>query len=300
MIVTITPTPSLDRTAHSDGITHSDDYHQLTDVYIAPAGGGMNISRVLYLAGQETLAIVPAPDVSQYMRMVGMFGIPCDNIDVPGPIPVHFKVHTPSGQLLEFRDPPMPLDVAQLTMLRDHAVTHAENASWVVLAGQLPSVANSAWFVDVMRAIRLYHPGTKIAVATAGQALSAVLRQVFTTKPDVIALDAEHISINQDVREVVATLIDAEVQHILLCKRRNHFELISGGTSFEATIDSKGTDRLPWIDTALAGLLLVDPDHDPAGALRHSLAYANSPLATQADHAPTPDSLMLNLVRMKA
>ncbi|MDU0477876.1 hypothetical protein QVA66_01330 [Staphylococcus chromogenes] len=301
MILCVTPAPALDRTAHADGDQRGVDTHQLRDIFVVPAGGGTNVAHLLSLAGQETMTVVPAPRISQYMRMVGMLGLPCDVVEVAGPIPVHFKVSFPNGAHLEFRDPPMPLDAAQLAILREHAVSHAERATWMVLAGELPAVANTGWFVDVMRATQLYHPHTKIAVATAGPALSAVLRQVFTTKPHVIALDKGNVDIDLSTEEIVATLVDAGVDHILLCEDRRHFQLYSSGTQMSAEFVADESDgRLPWIDAALAGLLLADPYQDPAAALRYALAYANSAGGTESGHVPTPDSLALAQVKMQS
>lgn len=299
MYLCITPAPALDRTASTANLESQDTAHALRDLMVLPAGGGMNVAHLLYLAGQDTTVVVPAPSVSHYVRVVNRLGIPCDIVEVPGPIPVHFKVRDDSGTDIEFRDLPMPLDAAQLAMLRDHAISLAENASWLVLAGELPQVANTAWFVDVMRATRLYHPSCKIAVATTGPALSAVLRQVFTTRPDVVVLDWQSICVSTTEEEVVDTLRDAGVEHVLVCESQQYFRMYTGNrvrtAEWAATAEH---NRLPWIDAALAGLLFADPYLDADNALKMALAYANCAGRAETTQLPTPDSVDMGSVRL--
>lgn len=299
MIVAVTPSPSLDRTATCASSFDSSGVRHLSNITIAPGGGGMNVAHVLYLAGNETEAVVPAPSISHYMRVAQTLGIPTFPVEVPGPVPLHFHIAFKDGQQVEYCDPAMPLDTAQLAMLREQIVAHAEHAEWVVLAGELPEAANTAWFVDVMRAIHLYHPTTKIAISTAGSALKAVLRQVYTIRPDLVVIDSSHVDADTTPDEVVSTLLDAELTHILFCHNDSHFTLHSKRRSWQARYTGEPrTSRLPWIDSALAGLLLGDLDDDPERALVLALAYANGSGHCENDFVPTPDTVRLDLVQI--
>ncbi|MEJ5927094.1 hypothetical protein WG915_00495 [Corynebacterium sp. H128] len=292
MILTVATTPELFRTSHLQSELSWTEVNKLTEVAIVPAGGGVNVAQALYCAGAETSVIAPAPEVSQFSRMLQLFGLPFDLVDVPGPVPVRYLIDAPDGQLLQFVDPPMRLNVAQLAMLRDLCVTQAETAEWVVLAGVLPDIADATWYVDIIRALRLYHRNTKIAVSTSNQALHAVLRQVYTTKPDFLVIDGTSVTERSSVDEWFTTLLDAEVPHILMCWDRGDFELFSRGRRYAGAYSgTPGKQWLPWIDAALAGALLKDVEKDPVAALTSALAYANAPIGDAQRAVPTPDVL---------
>lgn len=299
MIITVATTPELFRTSVLSAPVSWSDENNLSDVAVVPAGGGTNVAAALYCAGAETKLLVPAPEVSQFIRVLSLNGIPYDLVDVPGPIPVRYLIDAPDGRQLQFVDPPMDLKTTELAMLRDLCVAQAEHASWIVLAGVLPNVANAGWYVDVMRALRLYHQNVRIAVSTSGSAFGAALRQVYTTKPDLMVLDATEFSSDSERTDAVNTLIDADVPHILVCHQRTHFELHSRGTSLVADFEgTPGKQWLPWIDSALAGVLLADPDENPQKALVSALAWANAEIGDGVRAVPTPDMVHPELVRI--
>lgn len=299
MILTIATTPELFRTSNVSAPISWEQENYLTNVQVVPAGGGVNVGHILYCAGAETRALVPAPEVSQFIRMLNFLGLPHDIIDVPGPIPVRYLIDSPEQGQLQFVDPPMDLKASELAMLRDLCVAQAETASWVVLAGVLPDIAHAGWYVDVMRALRLYHPQVKIAVCTSGQPLAAVLRQVFTTKPDLLVLDSAEFADAAEKARAITTLHDADVAHFLVCETRTHFTLHSRGRTWDATFDgTPGKQWLPWIDAALAGALLGDIDGEPTEALTKAIAFANAPIGDAVRAVPTPDMLEVGLVQV--
>lgn len=299
MIITVATTPELFRTSTLSEPVSWSEVNELADISVVSAGGGTNVATALYCAGADTKVLVPAPEVSQFIRVLALQGLPYDIVDVPGPVPVRYLIDAPDGRQLQFVDPPMDLKPAELAMLRDLAIAQAEHAQWIVLAGTLPNVANAGWYVDVMRALRLYHPGVRVAVCTSGSAFGAVLRQVFTTKPDVIVVDATEFPSEQDCELAVSTLIDAGVPHILVCHQRTSFQLHSEGTTLSASFrDESGKQWLPWVDSALAGLLLVDPETDPQEALISALAWANAEIGDKVRSVPTPDVVRRDLVEL--
>ncbi|QMV85470.1 hypothetical protein HW450_01580 [Corynebacterium hindlerae] len=302
MILNVATTPELFRTSRLSEELSWEHTNALSEVAVVPAGGGVNVAQMLYCAGQDTRVLVPAPEVSQFIRMLSLQGLPYEIVDVPGPIPVRYLIDSPAGRQLQFVDPPMELKVSELAILRDMCVAAAETAEWVVLAGVLPDIAHASWYVDVMRALRLYHPGVKIAVSTSGQPLGAVLRQVYTTKPDVLVIDTAEFDSTEQRDTAISTLTDAAVPHILVCHSRTHFELFSGatGASYSAEfVGDPGKQWLPWQDAALAGLLLADVAADPQAALISALAYANAPIGDPARAVPTPDVLQPELVQVR-
>lgn len=299
MIITVASTPELFRTSRLEAPVSWTQENPLADVAVVPAGGGTNVATTLFCAGAETKVLVPAPEVSHFVRSLTLGGLPYELVDVPGPIPIRYLIDAPDGQQLQFVDPPMELKPAELAMLRDLCVAQAEHADWVVLAGVLPDVANASWYVDIMRALRLYHPTVKIAVSTSGAPFGAVLRQVYTTRPDVLVLNAAEFPDAEACSQAVATLIDADVPHILVCHQRTRFELHSRGFAMSAVYEAEpGKQWLPWIDSALAGLLLANPDTDPRNALISALAWANAEIGDGVRAVPTPDMIRPGLVRI--
>lgn len=299
MILNVCTTPELFRTSTMAEPLSWEGENQLGNISVVPAGGGTNVATGLFCAGMDTKVLVPAPEVSHFIRALSLHGLPYDIIDVPGPVPVRYLIDAPDGQLLQFVDPPMQLKTAELAMLRDLCIAQAEQASWVVLSGVLPDIANASWYVDVMRTLRLYHPQVRIAVSTSGQALGAVLRQVFTTKPDILVLSAAEFESAADCDTAVRTLVDAEVPHVLVCNDRTHFSFHSRGEAFAGTYSGEsGKQWLSWLDSALTGLLLADADEDPQGALVSALAWANAEIGDALRAVPTPDVVHPELVQL--
>lgn len=298
MILTVATTPELFRTSALQHDLSWESPNALVPQAIIPAGGGVNVAQNLFCAGKDVRVLVPAPEVSHFIRVLSLTGLPYDNIDVPGPIPVRYLIDAPDHRQLQFVDPPMDLKVPELAMLRDHIIAAAETASWVVLAGTLPNVAHASWYVDVMRTLRLYHPGVRIALSTTGQPLRAVLRQVFTTKPDLLVIDTAEFESHEQRDTAMCTLLDAHVPEILICHSRQHFQLHSNDSNvtgrFEAT---PGRHWLPWIDAALAGVLF-DDDATAEQKLISALAYANAEIGDVSRAVPTPDVLQRGSVRL--
>lgn len=299
MIITVATTPELFRTSTlTEPVSWSGD-NLLSDVSVVPAGGGTNVATALYCAGADTKVLVPAPEVSQFIRVLTLNGLPYELVDVPGPIPVRYLIDAPDGRQLQFVDPPMDLKASELAMLRDLCVAQAEHAEWVVLSGVLPNVANAGWYVDVMRALRLYHPNVSIAVSTSGSALGAVLRQVYTTKPDLLVLDAAEFPTAEDCDRAIATLVDAEVPSLIVCHQRTHFELHSSGKVLSGAYEGEsGKQWLPWIDAALAGALAANSNQEPEKILISALAWANAEIGDIMRAVPTPDVVRPELVRI--
>lgn len=297
MILTVATTPELFRTSRLLRPLSWSETNSLSDISVVPAGGGTNVANVLFCAGAETRVIVPAPEVSHYVRALSLNGLPYELVDVPGPIPVRYLIDAQGDQQLQFADPAMALKPSELAMLRDLCVAQAEDASWVVLAGVLPDIAHASWYVDIMRALRLYHPNVKVAVSTNGAALKAVIRQIYATKPDLILIDARDSTLPETSPDTVRTLIDADVSHVLVCHERRSFTLHSAGQTYQAHYGApSGKQWLPWLDAALAGALLDNLDNTPDNALISALAWANAEIGDPLHAVPTPDMVKRELV----
>ncbi|MDO4686173.1 MAG: PfkB family carbohydrate kinase [Corynebacterium sp.] len=310
MILTLTPVPSLDRTAASPEMLAPNTVCNLRDITTVPGGLGVNVAHTLYRAGRDALAVFPAPEISHYMRLMTVTGTPHRIIPVPGPIQMHFTLINPNGEATVLRDPPMPLDPTQLAMLRDLTVTLAENANWVLLAGPLPDIANSAWYVDVIRALKLYHPNVRIVVATESAALLALVRQLAVAAPHVLVLTVDDLEQftettldNASEQEIVAAgqeLIDLGVPELLVPCSRNHAILMNNDGAWAAEIQgAAGHQSIHWHESFLAGYLVAaEHDANPETRISSALAYSHAQGSEWDDFLPTPNLVQRDSVRV--
>lgn len=301
MILTLTPVPSLDRTATTTEALAPEKVYDLRDVSTVPGGVGVNVTHTLYRAGRDTMAIFPAPEISHYMRLMAVTGTPHRFVAVPGPIQMHYTLTDPAGAVTVLKDPPMPLDTTQLAMLRDLTVAQAEHASWVLLGGPLPDVATAAWYVDVIRALTLYHPTTRIAVATEGAALQALVRQLSVTHPDVLVVTHTDLATitGRNLQELhddallaaAAELVASGVPEVLVTAGRSRAILVNESEAWSAASDSPaGRQGIHWRESFLAGYLMAAADDNPAAQrLSCALAYAQAQGSEWDNFLPTPD-----------
>ncbi|MBV7293285.1 1-phosphofructokinase family hexose kinase [Corynebacterium sp. TAE3-ERU16] len=308
MILTVTPTPVLERSGAIDTPLTGGTVLRLGQVETFPAGCGVTVSRLAYLAGTRTLAIFPAPEISQYLRMIGLLGLPHDYIPVAGPIQTRFLVTDSTGEATQFLDPPMPLDPVQLAQLRDLAVTKAEDATWVVLGGPLPDVAPNGWYVEVIRALSLYHPDVRVAVATSGGPLRAVVRQLSAITPSLLALttgdiadllpDTDASTLESDLRSgdassvmrAIRNLLGAGVSEVLVSCPPDTAVVFSEGSGIVArSTSSSGSGPDRFRDVLLAGHLMGDGSGSREERLSGALAYATADAPLRDGALPTPD-----------
>ncbi|MCX7443906.1 1-phosphofructokinase family hexose kinase [Corynebacterium sp. P7003] len=309
MILTVTPTPVLERFGVIDGPLTGGEVLRLRGVDTCPGGCGVTVARLIYLAGHPVHAIFPAPEISQYLRMIGLLGIPHDHVPVAGPVQTRFLVADDSGRTTQFLDPAMPLDTAQLAQLRDLTVSRAEDAAWVVLGGPLPDVAPTAWYVEVIRALALYHPTVGTAVATSGAPLRAVIRQLSAITPSLLALTTTDIadmvpdcgirgverSLEDGgdlslVRDAVTPLLEAGVSEVLVSGAPGTAMCLTQGSTWIARSGAGSeTDAGRFRELLLAGYLMNHGSDDRMGRLSTALAYASAETTAGSGELPTPD-----------
>lgn len=308
MILTVTPTPVLERSGTIGAPLTGGTVLRLEQVDTFPSGSGVTVSRLAYLAGHRTRALFPAPEISQYLRMLALLGLPHDYVPVAGPIQTRFLVTDSTGQSTQFLDPAMPLDAAQLAQLRDLAVTEAEDATWVVLGGQLPDVAPNGWYVEVIRALSLYHPETRVAVATSGGPLRALLRQLSTITPYLLTLtagdiaelipDADASAIGTALRSgdtsavepAVRPLLEAGVSEVLVSCPPDTAVVFSGDGGVVARSTSpSGSGPERFRDVLLAGYLLDDTPGGREERLSAALGFVIADGSLPDGRLPTPD-----------
>ncbi|AGN19443.1 1-phosphofructokinase family hexose kinase [Corynebacterium glutamicum] len=319
MILTVTASPYLLSTNELDGTIEIGEANKIRQVSTVAGGFGTGVAATLFYGGNETFAVFPAPEISHYMRLVTFAGLPHEIIPVAGPIPMHLTMRDAEGNETKFKDSPMPLDVSQLAILRDLVVRRAEDAAWVLLGGNLPSIAPAAWFVDVVRSLRLYHPHVKVAIAATGAALRAVIRQLAATSPDALIVAAEEIEIatglepktlrgpwaEGDLSPTVAAaraLIDSGVTEVLVTNKRTESLYVSESESLLASYDSTpGKQGVNWRESFTAGFLAASNDgKSTEDSVINAVAYANAEGSEWDNYIPTPDKLRAEHVVIKS
>lgn len=301
MILTVTPSPFLLRTASVDSIIVGGS-NTLENTTAAPSGAGIDIGSVLYVAGLEVKAVFPAPEISQYVRLMHLTGLPHEFLPVPGPVQTLFALNDASGNRTTFKEPSRPLDTTQLAMFRDLTISLAEQARWVVLAGPLPDTAPPAWYVEVIRALNLYHPRSKTLITTLGSAFNATIRQLEATCPDVLVVCAEHDETEQQLLVDAQDYVATGVQEVLVLPRRQRAVIVNshGSVASAEYTGTPGNQALRWQDSAVAGFLLsaatstTSLSEDGARMRAASaVAYANADGSDWGGNMPTRDTINL-------
>lgn len=171
MILTVTPNPSIDRSASIPGPLCAGAVHRLGGLGNVAAGKGVNVSRVLALAGEPTIALVPAPPGSRYLELGAALGIELAATPADG-VRTNLTVVDGDGATTKLNEPGIPLAPEQRAALEARVEELAEPGSWVVLAGSLPPGLPVSWHADM--ALRLRERGCRAAVDTSDAPLAAL------------------------------------------------------------------------------------------------------------------------------
>lgn len=172
MIVTVTPNPSLDRTASLTGPIVRGQVHRFHGSTTVAAGKGVNISRALHGAGQATLAIVPAGAHDPLLTGLAAVGISFQAVGVDEPVRTNLTVTEPDGTTTKFNEPGARMNPAQRAALEDAVVAAAAGADAVVLTGSLPPGLPDDWYATMAR--RLKDDGALVVVDTSDAPLIAL------------------------------------------------------------------------------------------------------------------------------
>lgn len=319
MILTVTASPYLLSSNDVDSNIDIGAVNAMKQASTVAGGFGAGVATTLFLGGMETLSIFPAPEISHYLRLVKMSGLPHEIIPVAGPIPMHLSIRDQDGNDTEFKDSPMPLDVSQLAMLRDLVVRKAEDTAWVLLGGELPSIAPAAWFVDVVRSLALYHPGVKVAISTTGAPLRAVIRQLAASQPHLLVLTGEDLEIScerepgelreawragnsREVVDAARTLIDRGISELLVTITRGESLLITGREAYISKYTgTPGKQGISWRESFVAGFLSAAKlGRTAEEQLTTAMAYANAAGSEWDNFIPTPDRVFPDRVQTSA
>lgn len=316
-IVTLTPNPSLDRTAQVEGKVTRGGVHRLGEIVAEPGGKGVNVARAIHQAGVDVVAVVPADDADPLVAGMQRAGLPYRNVPIGAPVRANLTLTEADGTTSKFNELGATLSAKNAERVVQQLVDAARGAQWVVLSGSLPPGAPADWYPQLIAALRPL--GVRIAVDTSDAPLQALAAALPGSAPDVIKPNSEELGqlIGRDGLALEAAADRGDWQPVLDAAR----ELTALGVgAVLVTLGGAGallvTESGAWLatppptvvastvgagDSSLAGYLLseitgaAEPDR-----LRHAVAYGSGAAALPGSQIPRPDQIDPHRVQVSA
>lgn len=317
MIVTVTPNPSIDRTATLPGPLVPGGVHRIGTVTNEPGGKGVNVARALTLAGLDTIAVLPAGGHDPILAGLREQGVRVHAVPVAGAVRTNLAITEPDGTTTKVNEPGAGLSPGEADALVAAVVELARSADWVVLSGSLPPGLPDDWYSQMVAALRPY--GCKVAVDTSDAPLTALARNLGQAAPDLIKPNSEELASiagvsaeelesavsRGDAEPVVRAarrLIDRGVGAVLATLGAAGALLVDAGGAWLATpppIQPRSTVGAG--DSSLAGYVRGDVEGaDAPGRLRMAVAYGSGAAALPGSAMPTPEQLDIDDVTVTA
>ncbi len=313
MIITLTPNPSLDRTAQVAEPLTRGDVHRLRDITSQPGGKGVNVARVIHMAGQPVLALLPADDDDEVLRGLHTRGVEYQNIHTGSHVRANLTITEPDGTTTKLNEPGAELAPSTVNALQEAVIDAASGAHWAVLSGSLPPGAPVDWYGQLVQALR--KTSVKIAVDTSDEPLMALASALPAGAPDLIKPNSEELGqlCGQDGQQLESAALDGDYTPILSAARSLVEQGISavlitlgGAGALLVTADGAWRAAAPAVavkstvgagDSALAGYLLAEVSGaDPADRLRNAIAYGSGAAALAGSTLPRPDQVDVSAV----
>ncbi len=306
MIVTVTPNPSLDRTATLDGPVQRGGVHRLGDVTTEPGGKGVNVARAMHMAGVDVLAVLPADDHDPIVAALRDSGVPFRNVPSGAKVRANLTITEPDGTTTKLNERGGELSPQVVARLTDTLVGAARDASWVVLSGSLPPGAPTDWYPQMIAALRPL--GVKIAVDTSDAPLQALAAALPGAAPDLVKPNSEELGqlSGRDGGELERAADAGDIEPVLDAARAlvaqgvaNVLVTLGGAGALLVTNEGAWRALAPQIavkstvgagDSSLAGFILAQVEGlSPDECLRRAVAYGSGAAALAGSALPRPD-----------
>lgn len=183
MILTLTVNPSIDRLARLDTELVRGGVFRLPMSEDIAGGKGINVSKAVHFAGEETLALYPAAEHGKFTRLLEVSGIPHEAINTMNEARVNLTIAEADGTTTKLNSPGMTLTKAHRRRVLEKLLHHAKKASWVVFAGSLPPGVPRDFYVNCTEAVQAFNPEAHIALDTSDGPLTSVIRAFPRTAP---------------------------------------------------------------------------------------------------------------------
>lgn len=315
MIITVTPNPSIDRTASLPGELVRGGVHRVTSVSSEPGGKGVNVARALTLAGLDVVAILPAADHDPILAGLRSQGVDYHAVPVAGAVRTNLTLTEPDGTTTKVNEPGAALEPDEAEALAWAVMQRARADHWVVLSGSLPPGLPDHWYSDMTAALKAH--GCKVAVDTSDAPLAALAAGLDSTTrkaaPDLIKPNAEELAglagVSAQSLEDAVTRGDTDPvvrAARQLIERGVSAVLATLGAAGALLVDADGA----WLatpppirprstvgagDSSLAGYVRADVEGAAApGRLQMAVAYGSGAAALPGSAMPTPADLNLD------
>lgn len=306
MIVTFTPNPSLDRTASLAEPLTRGEVHRLSNLTAEPGGKGVNVARVIHLAGQPTVAVVPADEHDPLIVGLDKLGVPFRAVGIGAPVRANLTITEDDGTTTKLNEPGPELSADQVAQLEDTLLAASQGADWVILSGSLPPGAPGDWYARLVDLLR--DTGARIAVDTSDAPLMALAGALPGAAPHVIKPNSDELGqlCGTDGRALEEAANNGMYGPILAAARSLTDQgieavLITLGGAGALLVTAEGAWRAaaPRItvrstvgagDSSLAGYVLAAvAGAEPADRLRNAIAFGSGAAALAGSALPRPD-----------
>lgn len=313
MIVTVTPNPSIDRTVTLPSPLTRGAVHRVTSVTNQAGGKGVNVAKVLTMAGVDALAVLPAAVNDPLLTALVNAAVPYQIVTTDQPARTNLTITEQDGTTTKINEPGAMIDGATLAAFTDVVIDAAEDADWVVMSGSLPPGMPASWYADVV-ALLSSRP-CRVAVDTSDAPLAALMSSLERGAPDLVKPNAEELAsvvgLSPDALEDAvaqgdpAPVVDAARQ---LIDRGVGAVLATLGAAGAVLVDCNGA----WMaspppitprstvgagDSSLAGYVRAEVGGAvPPQRLQMAVAYGSAAAALPGTTLPSPAEIDLNAV----
>lgn len=154
MIITVTPNPSLDKTVELPDPLAVGQVQRAAAQHAEPGGKGVNISRALTAAGDQTLALLPGDPADPVLTSLSEIGVAHRGLPVGEALRTNIAITDPAGTTTKINERGPQLDAAAVASFQEMILRAAQGASWTALAGSLPPGAPTDFYARLITALR--------------------------------------------------------------------------------------------------------------------------------------------------
>ncbi|MGP4055867.1 1-phosphofructokinase [Mycobacterium sp. 4D054] len=315
MIVTVTANPSIDRTVTLPSPLTRGAVHRVTSVTNQAGGKGVNVAKVLTMAGVDAVAVLPAAANDPLLNALQDAAVPYRIVTAAEPARTNLTVTEPDGTTTKINEPGAALDDAALQSLTDAVLDAAVGADWVVMSGSLPPGVPASWYGDVVALLSARE--CRVAVDTSDAPLAALVDALARGAPDLIKPNAEELAgvlglSSQVLEDAVAhgdpepvvsaarQLIDRGIGAVLATLGAAGAVLVDRNGAWMATpppIVPRSTVGAG--DSSLAGYVRAEVGGAvPPQRLQMAVAYGSAAAALPGTTLPSPAQIDLNAVQV--
>lgn len=300
MILTLTLNPALDRTIELSKTLERGEVQRLsappTDV---AAGKGVNVTRTLRAAGVDSLAIVLADEADTYTEMLAASGTPVETVATGVRVRVNIAITEPDGTTTKLNEPGTPIDEVTRQRVEATILRVGARASWLLVAGSLPTGTDPAVVVQAIAAAKQANPDVKIAVDSSGPPLIAAVAAggIDLIKPndEELAELLEALGLDSDVfgdpAAAAQRIVDRGVSNVLLTLGGDGALSVNAEGAFSASPPPTVVRSTVGAgDSSLAGWLIGDTlGEGNEGRLARAVAYGSAAASLPGTGIPTPE-----------